>query len=286
MTSADPSFVWLERLATGFDVELKDSTNLIGALAVQGPMSRDLLSAAMDTDLAELGFFRHMRGTIAGAEVDITRTGFTGDLGYEIWVQREDSLPVWDRLFDVGSRYGLMPVGLDALDMTRIEAGFVLNGVDYYTARHCIIEARKSTPYELGLGWTIQFKNRGSFLGKTALQAEKANGSEFSFIGLVSDWDQLEALYDEHRLPPAIPSEAWRCAVPVYLADSRTQVGYATSGTWSPILKKNIAMAHVESQYAKLGSTLKIEATVEYRRRTVDATVTARPFYDPPRKQS
>ena len=286
VTSADPSFVWLEQLSAGFDVQLRESTRELGALSLQGPTSRGLLQAVTADDISELGFFKHCKTSIGGATVDITRTGYTGDLGYEIWVPSAQCLQVWDALMAAGTGYGLLPVGLDAMDMTRVEAGFVLNGVDYFSARHCIIESRKCTPYELGLGWTVSFKNHEHFMGRKALLAEKTNGPELSFVGLEASWEELEALYDAHKLPPSLPAAAWRSPVPIYLDDGRTQVGYATSGAWSPILKKNLAMGFVESKYADEGTILQLEVTVEFERKSVSAQVVKRPFFDPDRKKS
>jgi aminomethyltransferase len=286
VTSADPSYVWFERHSAGFDVEIEESTRKLGALSLQGPSSRALLQAVTADDMAELGFFRHCKTRIGNVDVDVTRTGYTGDLGFEIWVPSTQALPVWDALMAAGNNYGLLPVGLDAMDMTRVEAGFVLNGIDYFSARHCTIESRKSSPYELALGWTVHFKNRGEFIGKAALQADKENGTAFQFVGLEASWEELETLYDAHRLPPSLPAAAWRSPVPIYLDDGRTQIGYATSGTWSPLLKKNIAMGCVESQFAQVGNILRMEVTVEFERKTISARVVERPFFDPPRKKN
>ena len=183
-----------------------------------------------------------------------------------------------------GKSYGIEPAGLDALDVCRIEAGFIMNGVDYFSANHCLIESRKSTPYETALGWTVNLE-RDSFNGQAALVAEKQRGPARKFVGLEIDWDELEALFARHGLPPEVCSSAWRTAVPVCTAGGR-QVGQATSGSWSPTLKKNLALATVAAPEGKIGNELRIEVTVEYVRHTVKAVVRKKPFFDPPRKRA
>jgi len=170
------------------------------------------------------------------------------------------------------------------MDITRIEAGYIMNGVDYFSANTCAIESRKSTPYEIGLGWTVDL-DREPFIGQDALKAEKENGSTWASVGLVYDWPAFESLFHEFGLPPELPGGAWRSPIPVYNKNG-SQVGQATSGAWSPILKDNLALATVESAYAEVGTVLQIEVTVEYERRKVPAVVTKTPFFDPPRKRA
>ena len=284
VTSASPSLRWLQEHTRGFNVEIRDESESVAALALQGPTSRSVLKAACEGgDLDRLRFFRLTRARIAGLPVEISRTGYTGDLGYEIWMQAADALPVWDGIREAGAAFGLEPAGLDALDVTRMEAGFILQGVDYYSAPRCPIEARKSSPFEIGLGWTVDLEREG-FVGQEALQQEKRQGSRWSLVGLDISWEELEALYEEHGLPPHLPATGWRTAVPVY--DGSRQIGRATSGSWSPMLKKNLALASLEARYAKPGTKVQIEHTAEYERRTVLATVVPRPFFDPERKKA
>ncbi len=285
VTSADPSFGWFLRHARGFDVDIEDVSGHVAGLALQGPRARAILESACDdaAGVRQLGFFRALQTRVAGVPVDITRTGYTGDLGYEIWIPRQQALPVWDALMEAGGPHAILPMGLDALDVCRVEAGFILLGVDYFSARRCLTDAQKSTPYELGLGWTVHTK-RDPFLGRDALRQEKANGSVWSLVGLNIDWVELEDLYDSFGLPPQLSSHAWRTAVPVY--HSGTQVGQATSGTWSPMLKQNLALASVHAEHAVPGKRLEIEVTVEFQRRRVSATVTETPFFNPERKRS
>jgi aminomethyltransferase len=283
-TAAEPSLAWFHRNARGFDVTITDVTDTIAALSLQGPFSRDVLKQVCDADLDAMRFFGLAECTIDGFDAVVTRTGYSGDLGYEIWVPNERALELWDALVNAGGPYGLLPAGLDAYDMCRVEAGFIMNGVDYYSANHCLIDARKSTPYETDLGWTVQL-DREPFNGQDALRAEKERGPTYMFVGLEIDWDEYEAVFAAHGLPPEVPCGAWRTAVPVYSVGGR-QVGRANSGSWSPLLKKNLALATVEADFGDVDHQVNIEVTAEWERRQVRAVVRQKPFFDPPRKRS
>jgi aminomethyltransferase len=285
VTSNGPSLAWLQRHAAPFRVRVEDISERIGALALQGPSSREILEqASSNAVLDKLKFFRMTQAAISGSEVWISRTGYTGDLGYEVWVERDDALRVWDAIMQAGKPYRIEPSGLDAMDVTRVEAGFVLNGVDYFSAHRCLIDSRKSSPYEIGLGWTVNL-DREPFIGQAALKRERAEGSEWALVGLELDWDDYESLYEEFGLPPQVPAGAWRDPVPVY-DERRQQAGQATSGAWSPILKKNLALATVRHPYKETGTPLRIEVTAEYQRRQIKATVVETPFFDPERKRA
>jgi aminomethyltransferase len=284
LTAADPCFDWLVLQTRGYDVEVTDASEKMGALAVQGPTSRDVLAACSDADLKKLKFFRVTEAKVDGVDVRISRTGYTGDLGYEIWVDRDHAVRVWDAVMDAGEDHGILPAGLDALDMARVEAGFVMAGVDYFSARHCIIEARKSTPFEIDLGWAVHL-DREPFIGQEALRREVERGSALAFVGLDIDWVALERLYAHHDLPPSLPSGAWRSNIPVYDELGDTQIGRATSGAFSPTLKKNLALATIDAEHAEIGTRLTIEQTVEYERHRVPCVVAKKPFFDPPRKR-
>lgn len=284
MTGNGPLAAWLARYSDGFDVEIEDVTEAYGALALQGPRSRAILVDVAGSAVEKLRFFRAMDARIGTIPVGITRTGYTGDLGFEVWVARDDALAVWDRLMDAGRNHRIEPAGLDAMDVTRVEAGFVLCGVDYFAAHHCLIESRKSSPYEIGLGWAVDLE-REPFVGQQALRAERECGPVWNLVGLEYDWDAYEALFDRHGLPPRVPSGAWRNAIPVYDA-RRRQIGQATSGAWSPVLKKNVALATLKSAHAGIGARVEVEVTVEYERHTIGATVVRMPFFDPPRKKA
>jgi aminomethyltransferase len=289
LTAAEPSWSWLARFAHGYRVEIEDSTARIAALSVQGPTSRAVLSELASADLNGLRFFHGLPAALeapGGRRIEawISRTGYTGDLGFEVWVDSDDALALWDGVLGAGRRHGAEPAGLDAMDVARVEAGFLMNGVDYWSAHHCLIERRKSTPLELGLGWTVDL-DRGPFAGRSALAAEKANGPAKRLVGLELDWEEYEALHAEYGLPPSVPAGAWRTPVPLY-DDAGRQVGQATSGAWSPILKRNLALASVRADLGRPGTRLQMEVTVEHDRRRVTATVVRKPFFDPERKRA
>lgn len=286
LTAAEPSMAWLHRFARGFDVQIEDSSERLAALSLQGPNSRGILKASVEADVEALAFFAVTKARINGLDVWISRTGYTGDLGYEIWCAASAALEVYDAITEAGRSFAMLPVGLDAMDVTRIEAGFVMNGVDYFSAPHCLIKERQSSPFELGLGWTVELEREsGAFVGQEALRREKANGSPWQLVGLEIDWVETEALFAAYGLPPEVSTKAWRDGRPVYdLAGA--WIGMATSGAWSPLLKRNLALAHIATPFAKEGQKLKFEMTAEYRRHTVTATVRKTPFFNPPRKRS
>jgi aminomethyltransferase len=283
LTSAHPNLRWLHQNAVGIDVEIEDETEETAALSLQGPAAREILGSVADRDLGGLGFFRATAARLGGIPVTVTRTGYTGDLGYEIWVANDRATELWDLLISAGAPHGLVPAGLLAMDVARIEAGLLLIDVDYVSARRALIEPQKSSPFELNLGWTVA-REKGPFVGQRALEAERGQGSEWAFRGLVVDWDSLEMLFTEVGLPPQLPTTAWRTSTPVYVAGK--QVGYATSGCWSPLLKKYIALAHLESTHSEPGTEVALELTVEHRRKKATATVVKTPFFDPERKRA
>ncbi len=283
MTSADPNLRWLGENAVGLEVTIEDVSDSTAALALQGPNSRAILESATETSLSGLKYFRLTQATIRRVPVTITRTGYTGDLGYEIWVDAREAIPLWDAIVDAGAPYGVTPTGLLALDMARIEAGLILIDVDYISTRKALIERQKSSPYEINLAWTVNL-DKEFFIGRDALTAEVARGPAWQFVGIEVEWESLERLYAEVGLPPRLPAAAWRTSVPVYIDGE--QVGYATSGSWSPLLKKYIALAHLPSRHAKPGSALAMEITVEHHRKRADAKVVQLPFFNPERKRA
>ncbi len=283
LTSADSSLRWLHMNAVGMEVSIEDISERVGALSLQGPLSRDILSRAASVDLSSLKYFRMIEGAVRGIPVAISRTGYTGDLGYEIWVDAAQAVPLWDALMEEGKPFGLTPTGVWAMDIARIEAGLIMLDVDYYSAHHALIEARTSTPLEINLGWAVS-AGKGPFNGRQALAAERARGAAWGFVGLEVDWDSFERLFRAHGLPPQIPNIAWRMSAPVYREGK--QIGYATSGCWSPILKKSLALAHVRAPHFAAGTAVKLEVTVEHRREVADATVRKLPFFEPERKKA
>jgi aminomethyltransferase len=283
LTAADPNWRWLHQNAVGMNVTIDDVSASIAAVSLQGPTSRDILKGIAEADLDTLRFFRLTRASIRGIPVTISRTGYTGDLGYEIWVDAGRAVELWDALMDGGEAYGITPTGILALDIARIEAGLLMIEVDYVSAHHALIEAQTSSPYELGLGWTVNLEKE-PFIGQAALAEERQRESAWEFRGIEVEWESLEQLYSEVGLPPKIPTVAWRTSAPVYVQG--VQVGYATSGCWSPLLKKYIAMAHLESRYARLDTPVHMEVTVEHRRKEAKARVTELPFLDLERKRA
>ena len=276
VTAAEPNLRWFEDNAAGLEVRIEDVSESLAALALQGPLSRAILGNL------ELGYFRVSGAEIAGIPVSVSRTGYTGDLGYEIWFSAEHALAIWDALIEAGTPYGIVPAGMLALDVARIEAGLMLIDVDYVPARKALIDSQTSSPFELDLAWAVDLKKE-RFVGREALAAEAANGAQWRFAGVEIDWPSLEGLYAEVGLATRLPGTAWRTSVPIYAGSE--QAGYATSGGWSPLLKKYIALAHLRAQWAEPGTPLDIEITVEHRRKRGVARVVKKPFLDLARKR-
>jgi aminomethyltransferase len=281
-TAADPSLRWFQQNALALDVKIEDISEQTAALALQGPTSGKLLRAVTDANVANLKYFRVTRGQIAGVPVDISRTGYTGDLGFEIWMPWKNAGKVWDELVKKGKAFDIHPAGMIALDIARIEAGLILIEVDYMSSKKALIASQKFSPAEIGLGKLVDLK-KDNFVGRDALLGEKKKGgADRALVGLEVNWNEVEALYDKMGMAPQVPSVASRVAVPVYHAGK--QVGKATSTTWSPTLKKMIALACVNRDRSSVGATLNIEMTVEAVRHTVSAKVVALPFFNPARK--
>ncbi len=280
-TAADPSLRWFQQNALGLDVNIADISEQTAALALQGPTSGKLLRAAADADISNLKYFRVTHGRIAGVPVDISRTGYTGDLGYEIWMPWKDALRVWDKLMNEGEIFDIHPAGMVALDIARIEAGLILIEVDYISSKRAVIESQRYSPAEIGLGKLVDLKKE-NFVGREALEREERKRPARAFVGLEVNWDEVEALYDKIKMAPQVPSMASRVAVPIYR--SGRNIGKATSTTWSPTLKKMIALASVGREHSAIGTTLNMEMTVESVRQTVSAKVVPMPFFNPPRK--
>jgi aminomethyltransferase len=283
LTAAEPNFRWLHQNAFGLEVKIEDQSDALGALALQGPLSRAVLNAVAEQPVDELKYFRLMDNCIAGVGIQISRTGYTGDLGYELWVPATDALAVWDALIAEGSNYGITPAGVWALDIARIEAGLVMLDVDYHSSHHAMIESQKSSPYELSLDWTVNL-DKEIFNGKAALKAERERGAAWRFVGIEVDWDSFEKLFTSVHLTPSLPAVAWRTSVPIYRAGE--QVGYASSGCWSPLLKKYLALAHLRAPHYAPDTPVEIEVTVEHQRQRANAWVRKLPFFDPPRKKA
>jgi aminomethyltransferase len=282
-TAADPNLRWITENARGLDVAVEDISEQVAAVALQGPTSARLLAEVSTAPIESLKYFRATSGSIAGVPVDISRTGYTGDLGYEIWMPWNAALRVWDAIVEYGRAFDLHPAGMLALDIARIEAGLLLIDVDFHSSRKAMIEAQKYSPFELGLGRLVDW-SKGAFVGRRALVDEHRRGAARQIVGLEVEWTEVERLYEAAGLPPTAPATASRAPVPVYKDGG--QVGRATSTTWSTTLKKLIALATIAAPHFTLGTTLEMEVTVEAVRHTVTATVVKTPFFNPARKTS
>jgi len=280
-TAADPSLRWFRQNGLNMDVEIEDISEKVAALALQGPTSGKLLKTVAEADVANLKYFRMTSGKIAGVSVDISRTGYTGDLGYEIWVPWHDAVKVWDALSEKGKQFDLHAAGMLALDVARVEAGLLLIEVDYMSSKKALIASQKFSPYELGFAKMVHLEKE-NFIGRLALAQDQKNGVARQLVGLEIDWTEVEASYEKYGLTPAAPSQASRVHVPVYVAGK--QVGKATTTTWSPVLKKMIALASVETAHSALGTKLQLEITIEAMRQNVTAKVVKLPFFNPERK--
>jgi len=280
-TAADPSLRWFRQNALGMDVQIEDISEKTAALAIQGPTSGRLLKTIAEADITNLKYFRFTRGKIAGVPVDISRTGYTGDLGYEVWAPWNEAVKVWDALMQAGRQFDIHAAGMLALDIARIEAGLILIEVDYISSKKALIAEQKYSPSEIGLGKLVHL-HKDNFIGKKALEEEQQRGARRQLVGLEVDWNEVERLHDKMGLVPQTPSTASRVAVPVYAG--KRQVGRATSTTWSPLLKKMIALASVPTEHSQPGTRLDMEFTIEAVRHTVPVTITKLPFFNPPRK--
>ena len=283
-TAADPSLRWFRMNARGLDVEIEDVSERLAALAIQGPLSRQVLEAATGAEWGDLKYFGRRAAQVGPIPVDVSRTGYTGDLGYEVWVDSDRGEELWDAFIQAGAPYGARPAGMLALDIARVEAGLILIEVDFDSVRRALIPEQTYSPFELGiLGRFVDFGKEANFVGRRALEREQERGGPpRRLVGLELDWEPLEELYSTRGLTPTLDPAASRVAVPLYTRGR--QVGKATSTTWSPILKKVVALASVDAGHSETGTTIEVEWTVEARRSRVPATVAELPFFNPPRK--
>ncbi len=284
LTSAEPNLRWLQDNALGMQVQIEEVSEQIATLALQGPRSRELLMTLTDAPLTDLKYYRFINTVIADTPVMISRTGYTGDLGYELWLDadRASAERVWDALIAAGRSFALQPAGIWALDVARIEAGLIMLDVDYTPANKAMIDAQASTPLELGMEWAVSW-NKGSFVGRKALLEQKWRGLATTLVGLELDHVEFARQHHALGLPVAYPFLAWRSVIPLH-ADG-AHVGYTTSGDWSPTLKKYIILAHLQPGHAAPGSVVTIELDVDRFRRPFEAKVTKLPFFNPPRKR-
>jgi aminomethyltransferase len=280
-TAADPTLRWLHQHAAGLRVQIEDASERIAALALQGPTSARVLRACAEVDVDALRYFRVTSGHLAGVPIDVSRTGYTGDLGYEIWIPAASALTVWDALIEAGAPYDIKPAGMLALDVARVEAGLLLIDVDFHSSRKAMIPSQKYTPFEMGLGRLVNV-DKAPFVGRQALEKQGQVGIPRMVVGLEVAWEDVESVYDRYGLPPVAPAAASRVPVPVFRGGQ--QVGRATTTAWSPTLKRLLAVATVDAPFFAEGTRLEMEVTVEAARHRAGATVVKTPFFNPPRK--
>jgi aminomethyltransferase len=287
-TAADPQLRWLRQNSAGLDVSVADVSEAIAAVALQGPLSRDVLETATGESFADLRYFRRQASSFRAGRrkiaVDVSRTGYTGDLGYELWVAADHAVELWTALTAAGAPFGIRPAGMLALDVVRLEAGLILLEVDYTSARHAMNPEQNYAPGEIGLGRLVS-QDKADFVGRLALEREaRAGGPARRLVGLQLEWADIERLFSAQGLPPAISPVVDRSPRPVYVGGR--PVGRATSVGWSPILKQALALASVPPAQEAPGSRLDVEWSVEGRRGRVASTVVELPFLDLERKRA
>ena len=260
---------WLIDSAFGFDVKIAEETTEVAAISLQGPTSASVLLAA-GFDVTALKPFRMASFPLQTGTLTISRTGFTGDLGYELWTTPDLALPLWDRLFDAGALYGLRPIGTNALNLARIEAGFIITNMDFIPSHQAVREDRTRSPLEMGLDWMIDW-DKGHFTGRRALLAERDNAtSKWALVGLDIEGN--------------VSAEG-----SLLYHNKKTEAGFITAAAWSPTTKRNLAIAHVEQRY-KNSDNLWVEIyalrELQYVKLMLPVAVVERPFFNPPRKRA
>jgi len=290
LTAADPNLGYLDSLVGRLRVSIEDVSADYGVLAVQGPRSRAIL-ATLAPEVNDLAYFGLTPAKIDGAPVTISRTGYTGDLGFEVFVEADDALGVLDKIIQAGDGQGFRPFGEDALLMLRIEAGLALINVEFSSARYAFTDAERFTPKELGFGWMLGKEGAAlgdgrPFIGRRAIERELRDGtSRWATVGLWVDWEEFERLHLERGL--LVPKDEnpvpWESML--YGGSERDErVGYATSLMYSPVLQRHIGMARVLPDYSPRGSVVHLEITVDHEYLTVPATTDRMPLYNPARK--
>jgi len=306
LTAAEPNLAYFQGFLGRLDAAVEDVTEDWGVLSVQGPFARDLLTAVAPA-AKDLAYFGVMQATVAKVPVLISRTGYTGDLGYEIWAPAADALAVWDAVAAAGKGRGVIPFGMTALYMARIEAGLVLLDVDFHSSRFAWTDADRTTPVELGLGWMFRElapptdgktgSGNGSsataaanghdaraFIGREAIARElRERTSRWQLTGLVVDWHDYDRIYDAAGLIPPKDHNPIQDEYYVY-DDELNQLGYATSQMYSPMLQRHIALARVPLGLTAPGSRVKLELPVAHRYEYFDAQVTRLPLFNPQRR--
>jgi aminomethyltransferase len=286
LTAADQTLRWLQMNAAGLDVEVEDVSEAVAGLGLQGPLSRDVLEKATGQDWKDVRYFGYRRTEIAGVELGVSRTGYTGDLGYELWVPAEGAVAVWDAVWDAGQDYRVRPIGVRALDVARVEAGLIMVDAEYTGARHATSTSPEEfySPFEIGLGRLVNL-GKANFVGKRALELEQAaGGPKRRLVGLHVDWSAIEGMFAKHGLAPAVSPFVQRDPVPLYRQGKR--VGRATSIAWGITIKKMVGFGSVPPSMAAPGERLSLEWSVEGERGKVPVSVVELPFLDLPRKRA
>lgn len=285
ITTAEPNLFYFQDLIGKLSVEIADVSDDIGALALQGPHSKRILTQ-LTPEVEDLGYFRVTPAKIGDIPVTISRTGFTGDLGYEIWVDADDAVALWDRVMEAGAPLGAIPCGQDAVLISRIEAGLLLIGVDFHSARFAWNDDQRATPLELGLGWMIPDLESDDrrFIGRTAIEREIAErSSRWTTTGIVVDWRAWARLHNERGLVTAKDHTPEVGGMMIYDEDLQ-RIGYTPSFVYSPVLQKHIGIARLLPEHSEPGNRVGLEVTIDHRYEVVDAHVARLPFFDPPRK--
>lgn len=288
LTSAEPNLRYFKTHAKGFDVAIEDISTRYGILAIQGPHSISVLRQLSD-EVEKLRYFRLIQTQMAGVDVTVSRTGFTGDLGYEVWVAAEDALRLFDTLWEAGLGYNLTPIGSVALSIARIEAGLLLIHVDFHNARYAWTDAQRETPHELGWGW--MFNNLRSddrdFIGRAAIEKEIATGSSrWKTVGLVVDWRDFDRLHRQAGIMTPKEGVLVQDTMSIYRrSDVPWQyAGYASSFMWSSLKKQHVALAKLPPDLCEPGSEVDLEISVIRQPQYVLARVVELPFFNPARK--
>jgi len=285
LTAAEPNLAYFEDLIGRDDVRIEEVSHDYATLAIQGPRSRDLVGRLVP-GAATIPYFGLTNGTIAGSPVTVSRTGYSGDLGFEIWIEAPDALKVWDTVWESVEGHGVLPFGLDALEMLRIEAGLLLLDVDFASSRYAWTDEDRSSPFEIGLGWMLRnlAADDRAFIGRRALERELAERtSRWRFTGLVLDWQDYDRIYNGAGLIP--PKDHTPILEELFVYDDEIrQVGYSTSFMYSPMLQRHIAMARVRPDLATPGSEVRLEVDVNHRYEYVKARTARMPLYNPARK--
>jgi aminomethyltransferase len=293
LTAAEPTLRYFRKIAREMDlseVVIEDISSDFGILSLQGPEAYNVINIL--SDVAEtLSYFGVVQTEILGHEVTVSRTGYTGDLGYEIWVRSGDGISVWDALIEAGKNYNITPIGTTALKMVRVEAGLLLMGTDFHSSRFAWVDSQRETPSELGWGWMLKDlqNDRRDFIGRNAVEKElEAGSSRWKTVGIEVDWHRYESTYTEAGILPPHHEVYSESTMSIYRRGNKEwdYAGYASSFLVSSLLKKPIAIAKLPIDLTRTGSEVDLEIPVIREPKRILARVEKLPFFNPPRKTS